>query len=40
MPKQVVKTDKGPPPLGANSQGFLAGDFVFVTGTAPLDTSG
>lgn len=40
MPKQVIKTDKGPPALGAYSQGWRAGDFVFVTGTAPVDTDG
>lgn len=40
MPKEVIKTDQGPPALGAYSQGWRAGDFVFVTGTAPVDTSG
>lgn len=40
MPKQVIKTDKGPPALGAYSQGWRAGDFVFVTGTAPVDSEG
>jgi 2-iminobutanoate/2-iminopropanoate deaminase len=37
MPKQVIQTDKAGPPLGAYSQGFRAGDFVFVTGCGPID---
>jgi len=37
MPKRVIKTDKAGPPLGAYSQGFRAGDFVFVTGCGPID---
>ncbi|HJZ38694.1 MAG TPA: Rid family detoxifying hydrolase [Solirubrobacterales bacterium] len=40
MPKEVIKTDKGPSPLGAYSQGWRAGDFVFITGTAPVDGDG
>lgn len=40
MPKQVIKTDQGPPALGAYSQGWRAGDFIFVTGTAPVDADG
>jgi 2-iminobutanoate/2-iminopropanoate deaminase len=37
MPKQVIQTDKAGPPLGAYSQGYRAGDFVFVTGCGPID---
>jgi 2-iminobutanoate/2-iminopropanoate deaminase len=37
MPKQVIRTDEAGPPLGAYSQGFKAGDFVFVTGCGPID---
>lgn len=37
MPKKVIQTDKAGPPLGAYSQGYRAGDFVFVTGCGPID---
>ena len=37
MSKHVIQTDRGAPPKGAYSQGWRAGDFVFVTGTGPLD---
>ena len=37
MSKHVIQTTKGAPPQGAYSQGWRAGDFVFVTGTGPLD---
>jgi 2-iminobutanoate/2-iminopropanoate deaminase len=37
MPKQVIQTDKAGPPLGAYSQGYRAGDFLFVTGCGPID---
>lgn len=37
MPKRVIQTEKAGPPLGAYSQGFRAGDFVFVTGCGPID---
>lgn len=37
MPKRVIQTDNAGPPLGAYSQGFRAGDFVFVTGCGPID---
>ena len=40
MPKHVIQTDKGAPPLGAYSQGWQAGDFIFVTGTGPIGTDG
>jgi 2-iminobutanoate/2-iminopropanoate deaminase len=35
--KNVFQTKRGAPPAGAYSQGWRAGDFVFVTGTGPLD---
>jgi len=34
--KYVIQTDKGAPPLAAYSQGWRAGDFIFVTGTGPI----
>jgi len=37
MGKHVIQTKKGAPPQGAYSQGWRAGDFVFVTGTGPVD---
>jgi len=37
MGKHVIQTTKGAPPQGAYSQGWRAGDFVFVTGTGPVD---
>jgi len=37
MAKNVILTQRGAPPAGAYSQGWRAGDFVFVTGTGPLD---
>lgn len=40
MTKRVIQTDKGAPPRGAYSQGWRAGDFVFVTGTGPLGPDG
>ena len=40
MPKQVIQTDAASPPLGAYSQGWRAGDFIFVTGCGPIDPSG
>jgi 2-iminobutanoate/2-iminopropanoate deaminase len=35
--KYVIQTKRGAAPLGAYSQGWRAGDFVFVTGTGPID---
>lgn len=35
--KQVIKTDKAPAVIGPYSQGYRAGDFIFVAGQAPLD---
>ena len=37
MSKHVIQTTKGAPPQGAYSQGWRAGDFIFVTGTGPVD---
>jgi len=37
MAKHVIQTKRGAPPGGAYSQGWRAGDFVFVTGTGPID---
>ena len=36
MPKYVIQSKRGAPPQGAYSQGWRAGDFVFVTGTGPV----
>jgi 2-iminobutanoate/2-iminopropanoate deaminase len=35
--KYVITSKRGAPPQGAYSQGFRAGDFIFVTGTGPVD---
>ena len=40
MAKFVIRTEKGAPPVGAYSQGWQAGDFVFVTGTGPIGSDG
>jgi len=37
MAKYVIQTQKGAAPQGAYSQGWRAGDFIFVTGTGPVD---
>lgn len=37
MAKKVIQTSAAGPPLGAYSQGFRVGDFVYVTGTGPID---
>jgi len=37
MSKHVIQSRRGAPPQGAYSQGWRAGDFVFVTGTGPID---
>jgi 2-iminobutanoate/2-iminopropanoate deaminase len=37
MSKHVIQTKQGAPPQGAYSQGWRAGDFIFVTGTGPID---
>jgi kynurenine formamidase len=38
--KRVIRTDQGAPPLGAYSQAWRAGDFVFVSGTGPIGPDG
>ncbi len=40
MAKFAIRTEKGAPPVGAYSQGWRAGDFVFVTGTGPIGLDG
>jgi len=35
--KEVIKTDKAPAAVGPYSQGYKAGDFIFVAGQGPLD---
>ena len=37
MSKHVIQSERGAPPQGAYSQGWRAGDFVFVTGSGPID---
>ena len=37
MGKHVIQSDQAAPPQGAYSQGWRAGDFIFVTGTGPID---
>lgn len=37
MTKYVIQSKRGAPPRGAYSQGWRAGDFIFVTGTGPID---
>ncbi|HME37115.1 MAG TPA: Rid family hydrolase [Candidatus Sulfotelmatobacter sp.] len=37
MAKYVIQSNRGAPPQGAYSQGWRAGDFIFVTGTGPID---
>ena len=39
MSKYVIQTDRGAAPQGAYSQGWRAGDFIFVTGTGPVDAA-
>jgi len=39
MAKYVIQTTKGAAPQGAYSQGWRAGDFIFVTGTGPVDAA-
>jgi 2-iminobutanoate/2-iminopropanoate deaminase len=35
--KQIIRTDKAPPPVGPYSQAIRAGDFVYVAGQGPAD---
>jgi 2-iminobutanoate/2-iminopropanoate deaminase len=37
MAKYVIQSKRGAPPGGAYSQGWRAGDFLFVSGTGPID---
>jgi 2-iminobutanoate/2-iminopropanoate deaminase len=37
MAKYQLQSKRAAPPLGAYSQGWRAGDFIFVTGTGPID---
>src|SRR5690242_6239431 len=37
MSKYAIQSKRGAPPRGAYSQGWRAGDFIFVTGTGPTD---
>jgi 2-iminobutanoate/2-iminopropanoate deaminase len=37
MTKYVIQAQDAAPPRGAYSQGWRAGDFIFVTGTGPID---
>lgn len=37
MAKYVIQTKQGAAPQGAYSQGWRAGDFIFVTGTGAID---
>src|SRR5450631_1627968 len=37
MAKYEIQSKRGAPPLGAYSQGWRAGDFIFVTGSGPID---
>jgi 2-iminobutanoate/2-iminopropanoate deaminase len=37
MGRHVIHSKQGVPPQGAYSQGWRAGDFIFVTGTGPID---
>jgi len=39
MAEYVIQTTKGAVPQGAYSQGWRAGDFIFVTGTGPVDAA-
>lgn len=40
MTKHVIQTEKSAPPRGAYSQGWRAGDFIFVTGSGPIAPDG
>jgi 2-iminobutanoate/2-iminopropanoate deaminase len=37
MIKYEIHSKRGAPPRGAYAQGWRAGDFIFVTGTGPID---
>jgi len=40
MPKELLLAKGAAKPLGAYSQGWKAGDFIFVTGTGPIGPDG
>lgn len=40
MPKQIVMTDKAPPPFAGYSQAVKAGGLVFVSGQGPFNAAG
>jgi 2-iminobutanoate/2-iminopropanoate deaminase len=40
MAKYVIQSAEGAPPAGAYSQGWRAGDFIYVTGTGPIGPDG
>jgi 2-iminobutanoate/2-iminopropanoate deaminase len=40
MAKRVIRAKDAALPLGAYSQGWRAGDFIFVTGTGPIGPDG
>lgn len=35
--RKIIKTDKAPAAIGPYSQGYRAGDFIFVSGQGPLN---
>jgi 2-iminobutanoate/2-iminopropanoate deaminase len=35
--REIIKTDRAPAAVGPYSQGYRAGDFIFVAGQGPLD---
>ena len=35
--KKIINTEMAPKPLGAYSQGIVAGGFIFVSGQLPID---
>lgn len=37
MPRQEIHDPNAGPPMGAYSQGIRAGDFIYITGTTPMD---
>ena len=39
MAKYVIHAKRGGPPQGAYSQGWRAGDFIFISGTGPVDAA-
>ena len=39
MEKQIVKTDKGPAPIGPYSQGVTAGNMLFISGQVAKDAA-